>query len=142
MSAFDPDDLARRFRHRDIPHNEWTHQAHLIVGLWHVHRYEAHAALEQLRTGIRALNDSHGTVNSDDSGYHETITRAYVCLLSHFIRSMPRGLSVDECAKRLLTSELAHSGLLLHYYTKGHLMSKRARGEWVEPDLCPLPELV
>jgi hypothetical protein len=33
------DDLVARFRARTIPKSEWTHVAHLAVGLWHVHTH-------------------------------------------------------------------------------------------------------
>ena len=70
------DDLAGRFQGCAVPAKEWTHAAHLVVGLWHVHRYGAMDALVRLRAGIRRLNESHGGVNSNTNGYHETITAA------------------------------------------------------------------
>src|SRR5688572_21330050 len=33
------DDLVMRFVERSLPKAEWTHAAHLAVGLWHVRRY-------------------------------------------------------------------------------------------------------
>lgn len=74
----DPDEVVARFTACRLSHSEWTHQAHLAVGLWHVHHYGADEALTRLRVGIRRLNGSHWTPNSATRGYHETITRAYV----------------------------------------------------------------
>ena len=79
------DDFVARFRERTLPKSEWTHAAHLSVGAWHVHRYGVEEAVNRLRQGIRALNDSHGTANTDSSGYHETITRAYAHLIAEFL---------------------------------------------------------
>ena len=84
METVDLDALVGRFLDRTLPKVEWTHQAHLAVGAWHVDRYGPDEALTRLRDGIRALNDSHGTINSASSGYHETITRAYVRLIAGF----------------------------------------------------------
>ena len=39
------DDFAARFQSCAIPESAWTHSAHLVVGLWHVHRYGAEGAL-------------------------------------------------------------------------------------------------
>jgi len=66
------DDLVARFRARTLPKHEWTHLAHLAVGLWHVHEHGPQRALELLRSGITRLNEAHGTVNDDAGGYHET----------------------------------------------------------------------
>ena len=78
----DLETLVGHFLARTLPKAEWTHQAHLAVGAWHVDRYGPDEALTRLRDGIRALNDSHGTINSASSGYHETITRAYVRVIA------------------------------------------------------------
>ena len=85
----DPDDLAARFGTCRIPKAQWTHQAHLVVGLWHVHRFGGDEAMTRLRTGIRRLNEHHGTPNSTTGGYHETITGAYVQLLSAYLEAAP-----------------------------------------------------
>jgi hypothetical protein len=50
-------DLAVRFSARAIPKSEWTHDAHVIVGAWHLQHYGASEALAQLRNGIRRLNE-------------------------------------------------------------------------------------
>ncbi|MDX2167626.1 MAG: hypothetical protein SF182_11205, partial [Deltaproteobacteria bacterium] len=57
------EDLIARFQARTLPHAEWTHRAHLAVGTWHVLRFGPDEALRRLRSGIRALNDAHGTPN-------------------------------------------------------------------------------
>jgi hypothetical protein len=128
----DMEELAGRFVACTLPKAEWTHAAHLRVGAWHVARFGPEEALARLRTGIRALNDSHGTVNSATSGYHETITRAYVALLAEALESA--ALDVDA----LIRGPLAARDALLRFYTREALMSPRARAEWVEPDLRPL----
>ncbi len=120
-----------------MPKAEWTHQAHLAVGAWHVNRYGPDEALTRLRSGIRALNDSHGTVNSDSGGYHETITRAYVRLIASVFASAA-GTLPDRIA-RILGGPEGERDALLRYYSRDALMSARARAEWVEPDLKPLP---
>jgi hypothetical protein len=136
-TAEELDDLVARFQSRTLPKSEWTHEAHLAVGTWHVHRLGPDEALLRLRSGIRLLNDSHGTPNTDSSGYHETITRAYVMLLVAFIADRD-GRPAADCAQALLASPLVARDALLTYYSKELLMSVQARLEWVEPDQCPL----
>ena len=130
------DDFVARFHERTLPKSEWTHAAHLSVGAWHVHRYGVEEAVKRLRQGIRALNDSHGTANTDSSGYHETITRAYAHLIAEFLSEQREG-TLARRVGALLASPLAHKNALLEYYSKERLMSVAARGEWSGPDLKP-----
>ena len=130
----DLETLVGHFLARTLPKAEWTHQAHLAVGAWHVDRYGPDEALTCLRDGIRALNDSHGTINSASSGYHETITRAYVRLIAGFFATRP-GQPLPERVSELIGGPLGEREALLHHYSRELLMSSRARAEWIEPDL-------
>jgi adenylate kinase family enzyme len=130
--------LGTRFEACAIPPRAWTHAAHLTVGLWHVDRYGPEAALARLRTGIRRLNESHGGVNSETRGYHETITAAYVTLLAQFLGLRGNGESLGRSVTRLLEGPLAARDMLLRFYSRDRLMSTTARAEWIEPDLAPL----
>jgi hypothetical protein len=132
------DDLVRRFRERTLPKAEWTHAAHLSVGAWHVQHYGLTAAIDLLRTGIVALNESHGTANTESSGYHETITRAYAHLINNFLHDCEPGASLSDRVAVLLAGPLASGNILLEYYSRDLLMSGRARREWVPPDRKPL----
>ncbi len=139
LTTADVDELAARFRARTIPHEEWTHTAHLIVGAWHVHRYGPADALTRLRAGIRALNDVHGTPNSPTRGYHETITRAYVMLLARSLDEAPPETSLGDRVTRILAGPLAATDVLFAYYSRNRLLSSTARAEWVAPDILELP---
>jgi hypothetical protein len=132
------DEFAARFLSRAIPREEWTHLAHLRVGAWHVHHFGPDDALRRLRDGIRALNDSHGTANTDSSGYHETITVAYVRLLDRFLATFDGRVALEDRVRELLGGPLADRAVLLRFWSKELLMSPQARREWVPPDLAPL----
>jgi hypothetical protein len=132
------DELAARFEACTIPAAEWTHEAHLIVGLWHIDRYGADEALVRLRSGIRRLNESQGGVNSATDGYHETITAAYVQLLAQYLASCPDDLHLGDRVARFLTSPLAAKRALSAFYSTELLLSTTARACWVEPDLAPI----
>ena len=131
------EELVSRFQARTLPYSEWTHHAHLSVGMWHVHRLGADEALSRLREGIRRLNDSHGTPNSETRGYHETITRAYVTLIAWYLAKCD-GQPLATSVASLLASPLAAKDHLLRFYSKDRLMSREARAAWIEPDLRDL----
>jgi hypothetical protein len=134
----DIDSFAARFTACQIPEKQWTHSAHLAVGLWHVHRFGPDEALSRLRVGIRRLNESQGGVNSATNGYHETITAAYVRLLSQFLDCCPREMPFPDRVAALLDSPLAAKRALGAFFSTERLMSTQARAEWVEPDIASL----
>ena len=136
-TAAELDELVRRFDACSLPKDECTHAAHLAVGLWHVERYGEEEALPRLRRGIRHLNESHGTINSATSGYHETITRAYVALLSAFL-ARSKGASIAHRLASLLDGPLSSREVLLTFYSRPRLICAEARLIWVEPDLAPI----
>jgi len=130
--------LAARFVRGAVPKEEWTHAAHLTVGAWHVRQFGPVAAIDRLRTGIRALNDRHGTQNGPDSGYHETVTIAYVRLIDQYLLACDAGLPFESCVAGLLAGSFAERALLLRFWSRARLMSTVARALWTPPDLAPL----
>ena len=144
MSGATPPRLVAEFESCTLPKEEWTHQAHLTVGLWYASRLPYQEALVALREGILRLNAAHGVPTTPTRGYHETITRFYLRVLCDYVASeeeRPMG-SWPERVARLL-SRYGDRELPLRHYTKDLLMSSEARFGWVEPDLLPLgPEVV
>ncbi len=129
--------LAQRFLDRALPKAEWTHEAHLRVGLWHVLLHGPEESLVLLRERIRRYNESVGIANSDTSGYHETITRFYLDRIARFVAAADRALPIDALADALV-AQLADKALPFAFYTRQRLESVEARWQWVEPDLKPL----
>jgi hypothetical protein len=129
--------FALRFGAAAVPKAEWTHAAHLAVGLWHVARHGPDEALLRLRTGIRRLNDSHGTPNSPTGGYHETVTRAYVVLFGELLAKDQGRTPLVEHLHAVLTGPLGEREALLRHYSKERLFSPEARAAWIEPDREP-----
>jgi hypothetical protein len=132
------DALARDFLAGSLSREQWTHAAHLSVGAWHVDRFGADDAITRLRRGIRALNDHHGTPNTTTSGYHETITVAYVRLIDEFLAASEGGAPLERRVSQLLAGPLGERSCLLRFWSRPLLMSEAARAAWVAPDLAPL----
>ena len=120
-----------------LPKPEWTHHAHLRVGLWHLLHHRPDEALVLLRSRIRALNEGHGVANTETGGYHESITRFYVWRIATFLDAAGRNRPVDELAAELIGA-YGDKSLPLLYWSKDTLMSVEARRGWIEPDLQPL----
>ena len=127
-------DIVARFQEATLGASEWTHDAHLVTGLWHTTTFNEADALTRMRDGILRLNAAHGTPNTDTRGYHETITRAYLVLLRAFARDHAP-LAGAQLAQALLSSPLADREALFRFYSKNRLMSVEARRGWLEPDI-------
>jgi len=137
MFAIPIDQLIEAFLDCSLPKADWTHQAHVRVGLWHVRQFGPDAALVRLRDGIRRLNESHGTANTDTGGYHETITRVFILVMARFLAAADRSRSLDELTADFI-ARYPTSDLPLRFYSRKQLFSLQARREWVEPDLAPI----
>ena len=138
MSPLELDDLAARFIACRLTREEWTHLAHLRVGAWHVHHSGADAALASLSERIRKLNEHHGTPNTATSGYHETITIAYVRLIDAFLAGFGADIALSARVEALTSGRLAVKNLLLDFWSREALFSERARSTWVPPDRAEL----
>ena len=131
-------DLVARFADGTLPASEWTHRAHLTVALWHATHHAPAEALRLVREGILRLNRAHGVPTTATRGYHETITRFYMHVVTHHLRVEPAGEDWADHANRLY-QRLGARDLPLHHYSKARLKSAEARAGWVEPDLQPMP---
>ena len=109
---------------------EWTHAGHLAACAGLVGSLGATGALDACRRAIPRLNEAHGVVDDDASGYHETITVFYVAAVAD---ALSRGVGADA-----LERELGRDAPLAHW-TRERLLSAEARRRWVEPDRAPLP---
>jgi hypothetical protein len=131
--------LVARFEDCTLPKEEWTHYAHLTVGLWYASTLPYDEALGAMREGILRLNAAHGVPTTPTRGYHETITRFYMRVLCDYVayeEARPLG-DWKERLSRLL-ARYGDRELPLRHYSKDRLMSPEARFGWVEPDLRPL----
>ena len=139
-STADVASLAERLLDRSLPKDEWTHAAHLVATMRLVRT--RNDGLERDMPGIiRTYNEAVGGVNDDTSGYHETITQAYLAAIRTFVADLPEGTSDGEAAALLLESPMGDRAWPLSFWTRERLFSVEARRGWVAPDLAPFPQL-
>ncbi|HHP7230293.1 MAG TPA: hypothetical protein ACFCUY_05470 [Xenococcaceae cyanobacterium] len=122
-----------------LPREEWTHEAHLKVGLWHLLYYSPEESLIKLRQSIKKYNLACEIENTEEQGYHETITQFYVWLIERFIQETDCSQPIDVLADELIRCYCyGDKKILFCYYSRDRLFSKAARLSWVKPDLQPL----
>ena len=112
--------------------SEFRHYQHLTVALWYVWHLSAEEAIARMTNGIRRLAETYGKM-----GYHETITLFWLRVVSNFVADH-RASSLPATANALI-DRCNNKDLIQQYYSDELLATDKAKAEWVEPDLRPLP---
>ena len=126
--------LIEGFKTRTLPAAHWTHEAHLITGLWFNYNHSELEAICFLRSGIISYNISIGGENTSEKGYHETLTLFWSRILNTFVKKN-EGLSIVDLCDKFLKSKWSSKELPLEYYSREVLFSLQARATWVAPNL-------
>ena len=120
------------------PLEQWHHREHIKVAYLYLRRYPFDEAMERMRHGIRAHNAVHGVPDAPDRGYHETMTQAWMRLVHLTLCEYGPSASADEFFGQ--HPQLSQTKVLRLFYSRELMMSPRAKTEYVEPDLAPLPK--
>ncbi len=126
--------LAKAFEERTLQKADWTHAAHLVVGLYYCFHNPLGVAKNLMSDGIYWLNDAHGTANTETSGYHETITVFWLRTIANYLEKTGREAGLAALANGLLAA-FGDPNLPLKYYSRELLFSPEARLNYVDPDL-------
>ena len=132
--------LGERLLACTLPREAWTHESHLGACLWLLTERPDVDIDAEIATVIRRFNESVGGVNDDHSGYHDSITRAYVAGVRLFLSTTAETGLVAR-VNALLLSDIGRRDWPLRFYSPELLFSVPARRGFVEPDLAPLPAL-
>jgi hypothetical protein len=114
-----------------LPKPAWTHGAHVTMGAVYAIRYPGRN-FEKMREGIRRFNDAVGTPNTDDSGYHETLTWLWANVIA---RVVEEHTDEWEAARHAVTLLGEDRDLHYLYYSFDVVRSVEARRNWMAPDL-------
>jgi hypothetical protein len=142
FKPFDSDEeivaIGRGVLERSLSKPAWTHAAHFAAAAWLLERRKDMDVARELPHIIRAYNLATGVANTDDGGYHETITQASI-RATRAVLAQHATLELFAAVNALMRSPLGQPQWLLEYWTRERLFSVEARRNWVEPDLAPLP---
>lgn len=126
------DEFLAAFEACTIPKADWTHEAHVRMAWLYLSRLPFADALQKVRTGIQRYNRSLGNT----TGYHDTITVAFVRVIAHRMQDGEGYTAFRERHPDVLDRKLP---ALLRYYTEARLKSAEATERFVDPDREPLP---
>ena len=131
--------LGERLISSCLPRGEWTHEAHVAACYWLAAERPDICLSHDLPDIIRRHNDSVGTPNTDNSGFHATITHCYAMGVAAFHRRCDPALALVERVNALLTEPEGARDWPLRFYSRERLFSVEARRAVILPDLAPLP---
>lgn len=131
------DAFLRAFEATDFPLDRWHHREHIKVAYLYLLRHPFLVALDKMRHCIHAYNTAHDVPNSLTSGYHETLTKAWLQLVYLTICEYGACASADEFVDS--HPQLLSVKALRFFYSRERVVSAEAKRSFVEPDLAQLP---
>lgn len=123
------------FHSGTFPRENWHHAEHLILALWYLLHYPETKVLELIRQQIIFYNQSVGIANTENSGYHETLTIFWLKIVADYLKTIPPQTDFLIILENLLNSDLNNPDLPLQYYRRDRLFSVTARQTFLAPDL-------
>jgi hypothetical protein len=123
------------FERFEVPPGDFDHRAHVRLAYVYLCKLDPEQATVAMK---QALLSFLGHLGVDNGKYHETITRAWVMAVSHFMESTEPSSSFDEFILQAPT--LLDKKAMLSHYSAEVLFSAEARSSFVEPDLHPIPK--
>jgi len=127
------DDFVHRWEAGRLTKAEWTHGAHVGTAAYFAFELDAADLFERMKAGIIHHNESVGTENTEDNGYHETLTRFWAETVGEFVRS-GRYSARFEAVKN--ATQVFGEDRDRHRLRYGFdvVKDRRARREWIKPD--------
>ncbi|MBX3358532.1 MAG: alpha/beta hydrolase fold domain-containing protein [Phycisphaeraceae bacterium] len=130
-------EFLREFESQRWPLERWRHRDHVRLAYLCLRAGTFAAAADRVRSGIKAHNAAHGVPDGPVSGYHETMTIAWLRLVEVALAEYGPEATADAFCDA--HPELMEKKSLRLFYSRDLFMSEQAKREFVEPDLAPLP---
>lgn len=133
LSASDQDFRAA-FEACTLPPATFRHRAHIRLAYVYLAEHDTDTAHRLMHNALLTFLRYHGV---DVSKYHETLTRAWILAVRHFMEMAP----ASESSETFMTNnpEMLDAKIMLTHYSAEVLFSDDARARFVEPDLSPIP---
>jgi hypothetical protein len=113
------------------PSADWKHAHHLVMATCYVMMYGRDEALRRARGNIAKYNESQGGKNTEDSGYHETLTVFWIDAVADAI---PPGKPRVEAVRHVVEALAPQRDLWKKYYSFDVVNSREARAAYIRPD--------
>jgi hypothetical protein len=93
-------------------------------------------ATQLIRSGIQRYN----AIQNKGLAYHETITLAWIEVISRFLDEQNDGQPLADLLDNML-ERCCDKNYLLRFYSRERLFSDAARADWLPPDLAEFSDV-
>jgi hypothetical protein len=127
-------DFRAAFESSIVAPAEFNHEAHLRLAYVYLVENDLASAQKKMRGALLSFLAAHGI---PPEKFHETLTRAWVLAVRHFMSRSP-----SRCFSEFAVNSqpLLDSKVMLTHYSASVLFSPSARATYVEPDLEAIPQ--
>ena len=133
--ASEEDDRFRNaFESQQIEPAAFDHAAHVRLAYVYLCENSVDGAVAKMKGSLLAFLTHLG---ADLSKYHETITRAWVMAVDHFMNQSSDCASCADLVR--INPQLLDSKIMLTHYSADVLFSAEARRAFVEPNVQSIP---
>ena len=130
----DDDAFVEDFEQCRVAPADFDHRAHIRLAYAYLCNHEVEAAARRMKSSlVRFL--AH--VGADPDKFHETMTRAWILAVEHFMNVT--GPAESSAAFIQRAPDLLDKRIMLTHYSAETLFSEAARAGFVEPDKQPIP---
>lgn len=134
LAAEDDNEFARAFEACTVAAQDFDHTAHLRLAYIYLCGESPAMANQRMKTALLQFLNHLG---AGPHKFHETMTRAWVDAVQHFMDSTPACTSFAQFIAR--NPVLRDSKIMLSHYSAERLFSDTARQQFVRPDRQPIP---
>lgn len=135
LTLSDDDRLFRqRFEAFAIAPGDFDHRGHLRLAYTYLVGSDVEAAYRRMRDALHAFIEHNGV---DPGKYHDTMTRAWILAVRHFMARTDAAPDFDGFVAQ--HPEMLDPRIMLTHYSAERLFSDTARARFVEPNLDPIP---
>ena len=130
----DDRDFLQAFEACRVGPKDFDHAAHVRLAYIYLCEHSVDESVARMKAALLAFLAHLGV---GPGKYHETITRAWVMAVAHF---MDRGEAFDSAAAFMAAHpQLLDSRIMLTHYSAQVLFSPEARQQFVQPDIQSIP---
>ena len=126
----------RSFEAFEVAPSAFDHAAHVRLAYVYLCQHPAEQAAEHVKGSLLAFLEHLGVGRSK---FHETITKAWIMAVRHFMEQSEPSASSEEFIAA--NPRLLDTNIMLKHYSAEVLFSQEARAAFVQPDIVAIPQL-